>query len=85
MVAKTAALTVQKWGNSLAVRIPASLARSAHFHIGTPVELLVHQDGIVVRAMGEKKLTLDERLAIFDPKKHGGEVMASEAIGVEKF
>lgn len=28
---KTATLTIQQWGNSLAVRIPAAVARSAHF------------------------------------------------------
>jgi antitoxin MazE len=82
---KIANLTVQKWGNSLAVRIPASIARSAHFHLGTPVELAVKGGIIVVRPTGERKLTLEERLAIFDPKKHSGEVMASGRIGLEKF
>lgn len=76
---------IQKWGNSLAVRIPATIARSAHFHLGTPVELAVKEGGIVVRSTGERKLTLKERLDIFDPKKHGGEVMASGRIGLEKF
>ncbi len=85
MTTKTAALTVQKWGNSLAVRIPSAIARSAHFHLGTPVELAVHEGGIVVRATGERKLTLDERLALFDPQKHGGEVMASKPVGLEEF
>lgn len=85
MTSKIATLTVQKWGNSLAVRIPAIIARSAHFHLGTPVEVSVQKDGIVVRPTGERKLTLEERLEIFDPKKHSGEVMASEQIGLEKF
>jgi antitoxin MazE len=85
MVAKIATLTVQKWGNSLAVRIPAEIARGAHFHVGTQVELAMQEDGIVVRSTGERKLTLDERLEIFDPKKHGGEVMASGRIGLEEF
>lgn len=85
MTIKIATLTVQKWGNSLAVRIPATIARNAHFHLGTPVELAVHGDSVVVRATGEPKLTLEERLDAFDPKKHGGEVMASGRIGVEKF
>ncbi len=82
---KIATLTVQKWGNSLAVRIPAALARSAHFHLGTPVELAVQDDAIIVRSIGSQNLTLDERLKLFDPKKHSGEVMASELLGAEKF
>lgn len=81
---KTATLTVQKWGNSLAVRIPAALARSAHFHLGTLVELDAHDGSIVLKATGNRKLSLDERLAAFDPKKHGGEVMPSKLVGLEK-
>jgi antitoxin MazE len=81
---KTATLTVQKWGNSLAVRIPSALARSAHFYLGTLVELDVHDGSIVVKATGRQKLTLDERLAAFDPKKHGGEIMSVKPIGREK-
>jgi antitoxin MazE len=42
MTHKVATLTVQKWGNSLAIRIPAALARSAHFELGTLVELDSH-------------------------------------------
>ncbi len=85
MTSKIATLTVQKWGNSLAVRIPAPIARCAHFHLGTPVELSAKDNQIIVKPTGEPKLTLEERLELFDPKKHGGETMASELIGVEKF
>lgn len=85
MTHKIATLTVQKWGNSLAVRIPAAIARSAHFHLGTLVELDVHDGNILVRPTGQRKLSLDERLAAFDPQKHSGEVMASKPIGLEKF
>lgn len=84
MIHKTATLTVQKWGNSLAVRIPAAIARSAHFHLGTLVELDAQDGSIIVKATGHQKLSLDERLAAFDPKKHGGEAMAIQPIGVEK-
>ena len=65
---KTATLTVQKWGNSLAVRIPAALARSAHFQVGTLVELDAQNGSLIVKATGQKKLTLQARLAAFDPK-----------------
>lgn len=85
MVDKIMVLTVQKWGNSLAVRIPSGIARSAHFHLGTQVELAVHKGVVIVKPTGQRKLTLKDRLEIFDPKKHGGEVMVSEPGGVEKF
>lgn len=84
MTYKTTTLTIQKWGNSLAVRIPAAIARSADFHLGTLVELDAHDGSVLVKATGRRKLTLDERLAAFDPKKHGGEAMAVQLIGQEK-
>jgi len=82
---KTATLTIQKWGNSLAVRIPAAIARSAHFNVGTLVELDAYNGNIVIKALGHRKLTLDEKLAAFDPEKHGGEIMSGKLIGLEKF
>jgi antitoxin MazE len=33
-VSKTATLPVQRWGNSLAVRIPAAVAWTARFKVG---------------------------------------------------
>ena len=81
---KIATLTVQKWGNSLAVRIPAEIARSAHFNLGTLVELVAQDGSIIVKTTGQKKLTLAQRLASFDPEKHSGEAMATKLIGVEK-
>ncbi len=81
---KIATLTVQKWGNSLAVRIPAEIARNAHFHLGTKVELHVCDGNIIVKATGHRKLTLNERLASFDPETHGGEFMPAKPIGLEK-
>ena len=84
MIHKIAKGAVQKWGNSLAVRIPAAVARSAHFHLGTLVELDAHDGSIVVKATGHRKLTLNERLANFDPKIHRGEAMSVKPVGLEK-
>ena len=80
---KTATLTLQQWGNSLAVRIPASVARSAKFKIGQPVEVSAQDSGVLVKAIGEPKLTLTQKLAAFDPDLHGGETMAAGPVGRE--
>lgn len=82
-MAKTATLTVQQWGNSLAVRIPAAIARSAHFAVGQPVEISPADDGVLVRRAGKPKLSLAQKLAAFDPARHGGEAMAARPIGNE--
>jgi antitoxin MazE len=80
-MSKTATLTVQQWGNSLAVRIPAAIARSARFKVGQPVEVSAQDSNVLVRAVGEPKLTLAQKLAAFDPDRHGGEVMATRRVG----
>lgn len=84
-MSKVAKLTIQQWGNSLAVRIPAAIARSARFAVGQPVEVTVQDTSVVVKPVGEPKLTLAQKLALFDPAKHGGEVMATGRVGVEEF
>jgi antitoxin MazE len=82
-MAKSATLTVQRWGNSLAVRIPAAVARSARFRVGQPVEVSAQDSNILVKALGEPKLTLAQKLAAFDPALHGGEIMATGPVGDE--
>jgi antitoxin MazE len=85
IMAKTARLTIQQWGNSLAVRIPAPVARSAHFEVGQEVEVTTQEVGVTVKPVGPRKLTLEEKLAQFDPAKHGGEAMATGRVGAEVF
>ena len=80
---KTATLTLQRWGNSLAVRIPASIARSVGFKVGQPVEVLAQDSAVRVVAAGEPRLTLKQKLARFDPERHGGEAMATSRAGNE--
>lgn len=82
-MAKSATLTVQQWGNSLAVRIPAAVARSARLKVGQPVEVSAQDSNILVKALGEPKLTLAQKLAAFDPELHSGEVMATGPVGRE--
>ena len=82
-MAKAATLTIQKWGNSLAVRIPTVVARSAHFTEGQEVEVRADEIGVTVKPVGPRRLSLTEKLDLFDPAKHGGEVMASPRVGVE--
>ena len=80
---KTANLTIQQWGNSLAVRIPASIARSVRFAVGQPVELSVQDSNVIVKPAGHPKLTLIQKLAAFDPALHSGEAMPTGRVGKE--
>jgi len=80
---KSATLTVQQWGNSLAVRIPAAVARAARFRVGQPVEVSAQDSNVLVKAIGDPKLTLAQKLAAFDPALHGGEAMATARVANE--
>jgi antitoxin MazE len=80
-----ATLTVQQWGNSLAVRIPAAVARAARLQLGQPVEVIAQDADIFVRTVGKPKLTLVQKLAAFDPKLHTGEAMVTIPVGREVF
>jgi antitoxin MazE len=78
-------LTIQKWGNNLAVRIPAAVARSARLSVGQPVQVSAEDGGVKVQSIGKPKLSLAQKLARFDPAMHGGEVMATGRAGLENF
>lgn len=54
--------TVQKWGNSLALRIPSSIAKDIDLHQGSPVDLKLVEGQIVVRPKKRRTLTLAQLL-----------------------
>ena len=84
-MSKTATLTLQQWGNSLAVRIPAAVARAARLKVGQLVEVSAQDSNVLVKAVGEPKLTLAQKLAAFDPTRHAGEAMVTGRVGKEVF
>jgi antitoxin MazE len=77
--------TVQAWGNGLAVRITAPVAKAARFTRGLPIHVEVVEGGIFLRTAGKPKLSLAQKLKAFDPAQHGGEVMATGLVGAEVF
>lgn len=78
-------LDIKQWGNNLGVRLPAAIAREAQVHVDQPVRLIVVNGQIIITPIQDESLTLEQRLAQFDPAKHGGEVMAApQDLGAEK-
>ena len=71
------------WGNGLALRLTKPMAKAAGVAEGSAVRVSVKPGRIVIET--ETEATLDQMLAAFDPKKHGGEAMAGRAVGVEAF
>ncbi|MEP6717034.1 MAG: AbrB/MazE/SpoVT family DNA-binding domain-containing protein [Terriglobia bacterium] len=84
-MAKSPELRIQKWGNSLAVRIPASVARRAGFQVGQPVQISMQDTSVLVSPAGRPVLNLRQKLALFNPQLHSGEAMVTERAGLEVF
>lgn len=80
-----AILDIKHWGNNLGVRLPAAVAREAHLHADQTVRITVEQGRVVITPLAETPSTLEQRLARFDPAKHGGEAMAGEMAGAERW
>ncbi len=79
-----AVLNIKQWGNNLGVRLPAAVAREAHLSVDQRVRVSVEGDSVVITPVDATRLTLEQRLALYDPKRHGGEQMATtETIGAE--
>lgn len=53
--------TIQKWGNSLALRIPSAVAKQIHVQEGDAVTLRVSAAGLTVKP-ALKHLSLDDLL-----------------------
>lgn len=75
---------VKQWGNSLALRLPSGVAKAAGLEEDTPVKITA-ADGQVVIEPVRRRMTLSERLAKFDPARHGGELIDSAPAGGELF
>jgi len=81
----SAILDIKQWGNNLGVRLPAAVAKAANLHVDQRVHIAVEEGRVIITPEAPPPLTLEQRLAIYDVEKHGGEVMATEPIGAEKW
>jgi antitoxin MazE len=81
-----AVLDIKQWGNSLGVRLPAAVAREAHLHVDQRVRVSVEGAQVVIAPVDDLRFTLEQRLAAYDPKRHGGEQMATtQTLGAERW
>ncbi len=64
---------VSKWGNSLALRLPKSLAEAAKLSEGTPVDVRV-EGGKLIVSLSKPKYRLEDLLARTPPDARHGEM-----------
>ena len=65
---------ISKWGNSLAIRIPAALAAEVWISCGDSVELRTENGVMVIEPTKKRVPTLDELLDRLDPETLHGEI-----------
>ncbi len=64
-------MNVQKWGNSLAIRIPKIFAEETSMQSGTTVDLSVQDNTIVIKPISKNEITLQELVSrITDANQH---------------
>lgn len=74
-------LDIKAWGNGLGVRLPATIAREANIHAHQKVEISTTPTGqIIITPIHEESLTLEQRLAIYQPNIDGAEAMQTSSI-----
>jgi antitoxin MazE len=74
---------VQKWGNSLALRIPKSFAAEAGLHADTAVELSLVEGTLVVKPVTQQPLRLEQLLRDVTDENLPGEWDTGTAVGKE--
>jgi antitoxin MazE len=76
---------VQKWGNSLGVRIPRSLAEQIGLGAGSAVSLSAKDGELLVKPARPTRLSLDELLAEVSDSNLHSSVETGSAVGAEIF
>ena len=74
---------VQKWGNSLAVRIPTAFVKEAQLAYGSDIEISVEDGRIVILPAPRPEIRLEDLLdRVSDDNRHG-ETPTGSSVGRE--
>ena len=74
---------VQRWGNSLAVRIPRPFAEEIHLSAGAEVDLTVADGRLVLAPIRRRGFSLESLLAGIAPSNLHGEIDGGSPLGKE--
>jgi antitoxin MazE len=74
---------VQRWGNSLAIRIPRHLASESHVHRGSPVEVTIADGKLIIAPVSKRSYSLATLVKKISPRNRHGEVDPGRGAGHE--
>ena len=75
--------TVQKWGNSLGVRIPKTIAEDSAMRVGSAVEMMVQNGRVILEPKKTRKYHLGAMLKSVTSKNMHSEFDAGMPTGKE--
>jgi antitoxin MazE len=75
--------TIQKWGNSLALRIPQAVARDTQLQNGSVVNLAVRKGAVIIEPVKKTKYRLDDLLKDVSKKNLHASIDTGPAVGRE--
>jgi len=78
-------ISVQKWGNSLAFRIPKAVAKEAHLERGSKADLGLADGQLIIRPLRRRQWTLKALLANVKKSNLHGETSTGNAAGQESW
>jgi antitoxin MazE len=76
---------IQKWGNSLGLRIPKSFAKEAAIEEGSPVDLSLEGDRLVIKPVRAARYRLSELLALVTEENKHEEILTGDVVGKESW
>jgi len=74
--------TIQKWGNSLAVRIPKNISKDTGLSEGSNIDIMV-ENGNIVLSPGKKEYSLKELLKNVTIENIHSEISTGNQVGGE--
>ena len=76
---------VQRWGNSLALRIPSAYAAETRISEGTEVELTLKSGSLIIRPVQRERQSLNELLKRITPQNLHDSVDTGDSAGRESW
>ena len=74
---------IQKWGNSLALRIPKGYAQDANLENNSEVDIYLEDNQIVINPVVRKNKSLEDLLAGINENNIHSEIESGSAAGKE--
>lgn len=78
-------VTVRKWGNSAAVRLPSAVMQAARLELDAPVEVRAEDGRVVIEPVRETEVALADLLAGLADENLHVEVDTGPPMGDEAF